>query len=115
MSGIRAVMNRYMKIEYMKTIIYVFEYSISISHLNVTMLRAFCCLFDIMIGCNESDIFYYIFVNPNDLCIFESCIEIKIKLNFSFHTSLWCLKKFYEGLNFFSSSGIETGRVNAFP
>ena len=31
------------------------------------------------------------------LCISESCIEIKIKLNFYFHTSLWCLKKFYEG------------------
>ena len=31
-------------------------------------------------------------------CISESCIEIKIKLNFSFHTSLWCLKRFYEGL-----------------
>ena len=30
--------------------------------------------------------------------IFESCIEIKIKLNFYFHTSLWCLKSFYEGL-----------------
>ena len=29
----------------------------------------------------------------------ESCIEIKIKLNFYFHTSLWCLKKFYEGLH----------------
>ena len=24
-------------------------------------------------------------------CISESCIEIKIKLNFYFHTSLWCL------------------------
>ena len=32
------------------------------------------------------------------LCISESCIEIKIKLNFYFHTSLWCLKRFYEGL-----------------
>ena len=31
-------------------------------------------------------------------CISESCIEIKIKLNFYFHTSLWCLKRFYEGL-----------------
>ena len=31
-------------------------------------------------------------------CIFESCIEIKINLNFYFHTSLWCLKRFYEGL-----------------
>ena len=32
------------------------------------------------------------------LCISESCIEIKIKLNSNFHTSLWCLKRFYEGL-----------------
>ena len=30
-------------------------------------------------------------------CISESRIEIKIKLNFYFHTSLWYLKKFYEG------------------
>ena len=26
------------------------------------------------------------------------CIKIKISLNFYFHTSLWCLKSFYEGL-----------------
>ena len=32
-------------------------------------------------------------------CISESCIEIKIKLKFYLHTSLWCLKRFYEGLN----------------
>ena len=32
------------------------------------------------------------------LCISESCIEIKINLSFYFHTSLWCLKRFYEGL-----------------
>ena len=32
------------------------------------------------------------------LCISESCTEIKIKLNFYFHTPLWCLKMFYEGL-----------------
>ena len=25
----------------------------------------------------------------------------KINLNFYFHTSLWCLKRFDEGLNFF--------------
>ena len=31
-------------------------------------------------------------------CISESCVEIKIKLNFCFHTLLWCLKRFYEGL-----------------
>ena len=31
------------------------------------------------------------------LCNSESCIEIKINLNFYFHT-LWCLKSFYEGL-----------------
>ena len=33
-----------------------------------------------------------------DLFISESCIEIKIELNFYFHISLWCLKRFYEGL-----------------
>ena len=33
-----------------------------------------------------------------DPFISESCIEIKIELNFYFHTSLWCLKRFYEGL-----------------
>ena len=30
--------------------------------------------------------------------ISESYIKIKINLNFYFHTSLWCLKRFYEGL-----------------
>ena len=30
------------------------------------------------------------------LCISESCIKIQINLNFYFHTSLWCLKRFYE-------------------
>ena len=30
--------------------------------------------------------------------ISESCNEIKIKLNLCFGTSLWCLKRFYEGL-----------------
>ena len=33
-----------------------------------------------------------------DPFISESCIEIKIELNFYFHTSLWCLKRFHEGL-----------------
>ena len=35
---------------------------------------------------------------PVGPCISESCIGIKIKLNFYFYTSLWCLKRFYEGL-----------------
>ena len=34
-----------------------------------------------------------------DLFISESCIEVKIELNFCFHTALWCLKRFYEGLS----------------
>ena len=29
-------------------------------------------------------------------CISESCIQIKINLNFHFHTSLWRLKRFYK-------------------
>ena len=33
-----------------------------------------------------------------DRFISEGCIEIKIELKFYFHTSLWCLKRFYEGL-----------------
>ena len=32
------------------------------------------------------------------LCISESCIEIEINLNFYCHTSLWCFKRFYQGL-----------------
>ena len=31
-------------------------------------------------------------------CISESCIKIKINMNFYFHTTLWGLKRFYEGL-----------------
>ena len=37
-------------------------------------------------------------INLTTACISESCIKIKINLSFYFHTSLWCLKKFYEGL-----------------
>ena len=33
-----------------------------------------------------------------DPFISESCIEMKIELNFYVHTSLWCLKRVYEGL-----------------
>ena len=33
-----------------------------------------------------------------DPIISESCIEIKIEWNVYFHTSLWCLKRFYESL-----------------
>ena len=39
-------------------------------------------------------------------CISESCIEMKIKLNFYFRTSLWGLKRFYEGLKVGLSSYI---------
>ena len=41
---------------------------------------------------------FYKCLTLKDPFISESCIEIKIKLNFYFHTSLWCLKRFYEGL-----------------
>ena len=33
-----------------------------------------------------------------DPSISESCIEVEMELNFYFHTSFWCLKRFYEGL-----------------
>ena len=29
--------------------------------------------------------------------ITESCIEIKINLNFYYHPSMWCLERFFEG------------------
>ena len=34
----------------------------------------------------------------SDPSISESCIQMKINLNFYFDTSLWCLKRLYEGL-----------------
>ena len=40
-----------------------------------------------------------VYLTLKDPIISESCIEIKIKLNFYFHTSLWCLKRIYEGLH----------------
>ena len=47
-------------------------------------------------------------------CISESCTEIKLKLNFYFHASLWFLKRFERPYSvkiniyskFFSTSGI---------
>ena len=40
--------------------------------------------------------------------ILESCSKIKIDLNFYFHTSLWCLKRFYEGLKGHKNTRLET-------
>ena len=34
-----------------------------------------------------------------------SCIKINIYLNFYVHTSLWCLKRFYEGLQGLTKKG----------
>ena len=64
------------------------------------------------------------------LYISENCIEIKFNLDFLFHTSSWCRKRFYQGLkglhkifwgttkkceyenlSFVFLSGIGTGRV----
>ena len=41
--------------------------------------------------------FLYLKLTLPILCISKSCIKIKIKLNFYFHTSLWCHNRFYEG------------------
>ena len=43
------------------------------------------------------------YITHNAPCVSESCIEIKIKLNFLFQTSLWYLKRFYEGLKAFEA------------
>ena len=40
--------------------------------------------------------------------------EIKIELNFYFHTSLWCLKRFYEGLKALTSVPSEVIRKSSF-
>ena len=38
------------------------------------------------------------YLTLKDPSISEICIEVKIELNFYFHTSLLCLKTFYKGL-----------------
>ena len=40
---------------------------------------------------------YEVRLTLKDPFISESCIVIKIELNFYFHTSLWCLRRFNEG------------------
>ena len=73
---------------------------------------------------------YFLPLPPH--CISENCIKRKINVNFCFHTSLWFIKRIYEGLkafikpfeapqrsakvkiyvNFLSLSGIWRGRIN---
>ena len=43
-------------------------------------------------------IFQFYSLTLNVPYISEGCIEIKIKLNFCFRTSLCCFRRFYEGL-----------------
>ena len=43
------------------------------------------------------------FITPSTR-ISDSSIEVKINWNIYFHTSLWCLKRFYEGLKGFHKS-----------
>ena len=63
-------------------------------------------VFNITGLCNHSHIvvsYHHPLTIPSP-CISESCsIKVKIKLYFYFHTSLWCFKRFYEGLNGLSS------------
>ena len=49
------------------------------------------------------------------LCISESCIEIKNKLNFYFLSSLWCLTRFYEGLSPHKNEILWTHEMFHFP
>ena len=39
---------------------------------------------------------YEVRLTLKDPFISESCIVLKIELNFYFHTSLWCLRRFNE-------------------
>ena len=41
---------------------------------------------------------FFMDFDTSSLFTSESCIKIKINLHFDLHTSLWCLKRFYEGL-----------------
>ena len=65
----------------------------------------FCKRLILKIFTEESKLFL---LNLNVLCTSESYIEIKIKLNFYFHTSLQCLKRFYEG---FFLCGVSKGFI----
>ena len=47
---------------------------------------------------NVFDISVPLFLKLPAPCILESYLKVKINLNFYFHTSLWCLRRFYEGL-----------------
>ena len=53
-------------------------------------------------NCNQGMSGYYNYINTELAlaapCILESCSKIKRNLNFYFHPSSWCLKRFYEGL-----------------
>ena len=81
--------------------------------LQKSKLRTLKCI----LSCSQR-LEYYNPVTLKDPFISESCIEIKIELNFYFHTSLWCLKRFYEGLkglNFFTlyrNGTLRVKRVN---
>ena len=37
-------------------------------------------------------------LNPPTPCNSEHYIKVKINLNFYFHTSFWCFRRFYEGI-----------------
>ena len=52
---------------------------------------------EIMLNLSSFCITLIVYLSLPVPCISESCIKIKTNLNFYFHTSLWCLKKFYEG------------------
>ena len=51
----------------------------------------------ISFGWDRSKVAAIFVLTLKDPLISESCIAIKIQLNFYFHTFLWCLERFYEG------------------
>ena len=82
--------------------------------LNSPIASNFQCRFDVLLNykgevildvCMLSRVFRQIVkklfraqLTLKDPFISKSCIQIKTKFNFYFHTYLWCLKRFYEGL-----------------
>ena len=96
-------------------IIIIFQFSFSLLFLLIFIsccwLLFSLCLLDFFHGKANQKIMH---VNPScPVHFWELYWNKNFKLNFYFHISLWCLKRFYEGLHknlthFFSSSGIGT-------
>ena len=51
-----------------------------------------------LICLNMTNNAFYFILTLLASCISESCVKMNINLTFYFHTSVWCLKRFSEGI-----------------